>query len=56
MSEVKVTVLGCDDWTTVTMNVDEQGMAVLLLLAALTKQESEYGCQPVVRIEEATDE
>ena len=52
VSEVLVVIQGCDDVTRVKMDVDERGMAVLLLLAALSRQESEYDCQPVVVVQE----
>ena len=49
----KITVSGCDDETTVHMELTAQEHKLIDHLADLISTRSEYGCMPVMYVEEA---
>jgi hypothetical protein len=48
MTERKIKVDGCDDGTTVWLDLTDDEYEVIKRLAAATQEESSYGCQPIV--------
>lgn len=49
----EITVSGCDDQTTVHMELSAQEYELIDRLADLISTRSEYGCMPVMYVEEA---
>lgn len=45
-----ITLKGCDASTTVTVELHRGYLAFLEHVAALTRQASEYGCQPTMTV------
>ena len=50
----RVDLTGCDDETTMELELTDEQARQLRALAALSKRRSEYGCQPVLFIKRAT--
>lgn len=50
----QVKAKGCDDVTTVTLDLDDDEAAVVQRLAAALTAKSEFDCQPTLTIERAS--
>lgn len=52
----RISLDGCDDSTSVEMELTPAELATLFRVAEELNAESSYGCQPVMRIRLATDD
>lgn len=48
--KVEITLIGCDDTTRIVEEVDEEQLAFLEKISALTRAESSYSCMPVLMV------
>ncbi len=47
----RVTLLGCDDWTTIDIDLTEDEKKLLERIAGMSEERSSYGCQPTLGVE-----
>jgi hypothetical protein len=52
MNTIRLNVQGCDDTTTVDIEVTDEQLAFLRRLAILVAESSTYGCQPTIEVVE----
>lgn len=52
MHKYKITLNGCDDSTTIEMELTAVEMELVNRICVAVENESEYGCQPTMAIEE----
>lgn len=49
---IRIDIIGCDDSTIFDITVSEDELVFLEKLCKLSKETSEYGCQPIIEFEE----
>lgn len=54
--QYRISVHGCDDSTTVRMDLDEEELRLLTTLEALINATRNYGCMPSMQIQEAENQ
>lgn len=54
-SNWRISVDGCDDSTHIEMELTEDEAALVRLIAEKITAAAEYGCMPVMRLEEKSD-
>lgn len=51
MNRYIIKIVGCDDTTKVEMGLNKEELNVITKLAALSHENSEYGCMPTIKME-----
>lgn len=56
MKLYKITLIGCDDNTSINIRLNKSQIEIIKDISERTKQESTYGCMPVMYVDEIEED